>query len=321
MKKLAIFLTVTALLFTSFYYAIANGYEWNDKDNECAYYSGTDLESVQILLEIYADTIAHIASDPPQIARNLAIISYDISYFNNIELYIVVACISDAMKGNDKYLVKIIPDYDTRFKRISKELYPRANPQKLSADEKAAVVYNVLLDIDNEMANIPSSISLSSRKIGGTNRTIRKTPLPMPLVTPTPQASIVPEGSPAKPTATPKPTPKPTATPDPYKEYKKYDYKELLRYSENYEGVKIKLSGKVIQVIGNKNEGYELRIATKSGYDNVVYAYIDFKLSFGILDGDKIDIWGIVREPITYQSIGGTEITIPAIDVRRVEVE
>lgn len=57
-----------------------------------------------------------------------------------------------------------------------------------------------------------------------------------------------------KPTPTPKPTKRPTPKPsaDPRKEYKKFDFESVARYPDEYKGQKVKITGSVVQVLGDK---------------------------------------------------------------------
>jgi peptidoglycan hydrolase-like protein with peptidoglycan-binding domain len=119
----------------------------------------------------------------------------------------------------------------------------------------------------------------------------------------------------AKPTATPKPTrtPKPTATPNPYAKFKTIDYEEISRYPERHEGDPIKFDGKVVQVLGDRASGYELRVATKGSHSDVVYLFVSSDPGFGILEDDKIRVYGYVDEPVTYTTVLGASVTIPGI--------
>lgn len=113
--------------------------------------------------------------------------------------------------------------------------------------------------------------------------------------------------------ALPKPTPEPTATPDPKKQYAKFDYKSVSRNPENYEGEKVKISGRILQVLGSRTEGYDLRLATKGHYDNVVYVYIseDATPDYNLLEDDDIVVYAELEGDYTYTSTMGQEITLP----------
>ena len=98
---------------------------------------------------------------------------------------------------------------------------------------------------------------------------------------------------------TPKPTPKPTATPKPYADYQKFDYKTYSRSPENYMFQKFKLTGEIVQVLGSRSEGYEIRLATKNGYDDVVYVFITKDPGYALLEDDKVTIYAIAYDTVT----------------------
>lgn len=122
----------------------------------------------------------------------------------------------------------------------------------------------------------------------------------------------------AKPTPTPKPTPKPTATPkptktpDPRKAYGTFKFQDASRYPEDHKGTLVKITGTVVQVLGSRQEGFELRVATKGRYDNVVYIVVD-NATENILDNDKINFYCVLDGTLTYKTVMGAEMTIPLL--------
>ena len=135
------------------------------------------------------------------------------------------------------------------------------------------------------------------------------------LASVTDQEAVFSDSAAVKPTPTPKPTPKPTPTPDPLDAYGKYDYKAVFRNPEQYLLSKVKVTGKVIQVLGSRSEGFTLRVATRGSWDNVIMVYIDSENapSANILEDDKINIYGWVGDNYTYTSTMGGEITVPLV--------
>lgn len=93
--------------------------------------------------------------------------------------------------------------------------------------------------------------------------------------------------------------------------YQTLNYQTYARNPEVYKGQKFKITGKVVQVLGSRSDGYELRVATKNGYDDVCYIYIPFDPGYALLDDDKVTIRAVSYETVTYTSIWGQEITIP----------
>ena len=96
-------------------------------------------------------------------------------------------------------------------------------------------------------------------------------------------------------------------------------YNQLARTPDDYEGQKVKFKGKVLQVIEGDDE-IQIRLATKDGYDNVLYcAYDPSIVSSRVLEDDKITIYGVSLGLISYQSTMGGQITIPAVWVDKID--
>ncbi|SFG56050.1 hypothetical protein SAMN05216353_1565 [Halobacillus alkaliphilus] len=97
-------------------------------------------------------------------------------------------------------------------------------------------------------------------------------------------------------------------------------FEQLARTPDDYEGEKVKLSGKVIQVIEAEGEETQLRIAVDDDYDQVIFVSYDSGIiNSRILEDDKITIMGISLGLLTYESTMGGEITVPAIAVDQIE--
>jgi peptidoglycan hydrolase-like protein with peptidoglycan-binding domain len=115
----------------------------------------------------------------------------------------------------------------------------------------------------------------------------------------------------SKPTPTPKPTKKPTPTPDPRKAYGKFNFNTAARTPEEYKGTKVKIVGRVLQVLGDRNSGFEMRVATKGRYDNVIYIATKGGHPENILEGDKLTFYCVMKGDYTYESIMSQSITLP----------
>ncbi len=128
--------------------------------------------------------------------------------------------------------------------------------------------------------------------------------------------------------AQPKPTPEPTATPKPTptankkKGYGTFSYKSVSRNPEEYIGDKVKISGYVLQVMGNRTDGYDIRLATKGRYDNIVYIYIlpENAPDYNILEDDKLILYATLAGDYMYTSTLGAEITLPLASADIVEM-
>lgn len=124
--------------------------------------------------------------------------------------------------------------------------------------------------------------------------------------TPTPKPTKKPTPKPTK-----KPTPKPTKTPDPRRAYGKFDYTSVARYPSEYKGTKVKIVGRVIQVLGDRTSGFDLRVATRGSYGNVVYITTKGGHAANILEKDRITFYCVMQGDYTYRSTMGQSITLP----------
>lgn len=100
----------------------------------------------------------------------------------------------------------------------------------------------------------------------------------------------------------------PEVNPD---EYGVFDYEDTMRFPENHRGEKVKLSGKVIQVLGSKTMGFQVRFSIGGGSD-VVYVYIN-DMEYNILENDRLTIYAEITGIKTYTSIFNQAITIPSL--------
>ena len=98
-------------------------------------------------------------------------------------------------------------------------------------------------------------------------------------------------------------------------------YKQLARTPDEYEGEKVKCTGKVAQVIDG-DKLVSVRLAVKGSYDSVVYCVYDPKiLDFRILEDDQITIYGVSEGLYSYKSTGAGVITIPCVSVDKIELK
>src|SRR5699024_7843410 len=82
------------------------------------------------------------------------------------------------------------------------------------------------------------------------------------------------------------------------KEKKGYDtgitYDQLARTPDDYEGEKVKFSGKVLQVMEGNGSTVQLRMAINDDYDKVIYVEYDSNIvDSRILEDDQITIMGL----------------------------
>ena len=102
------------------------------------------------------------------------------------------------------------------------------------------------------------------------------------------------------------------------------DYETLARNPEQMKGQRVKLSGKVFQVFesGRSTQIHLHMNRAEFGWRDSVYVFYDRpKGADRILEDDMITIWGDVKGLQTLQTILGSEITVPSVTARYVEIE
>ncbi|WP_298579368.1 hypothetical protein [uncultured Olegusella sp.] len=105
-------------------------------------------------------------------------------------------------------------------------------------------------------------------------------------------------------------------------DYESVPYKSIARTPDKYIGKKVKFSGEVLQVIEGDDESVTLRVATSGSYDDVVL--VVYKQSImgntHILEDDQVTFYGNCLGTYTYKSTMGGNITIPAVDAERIDI-
>ncbi|MDI6497924.1 hypothetical protein QMA60_06225 [Leuconostoc suionicum] len=94
-------------------------------------------------------------------------------------------------------------------------------------------------------------------------------------------------------------------------------FDQIARTPDDYEGKKIELTGKVLQVM--EDDDYtEIRLAVDGDYDNVILVDIDSDIMNGsrILEDDLVTVSGVSDGTTTYESTSGAKITIPAMTAK-----
>ena len=107
--------------------------------------------------------------------------------------------------------------------------------------------------------------------------------------------------------------------PEGYLPFSDFDYTEFFRYPEKHFGTKIVLKGKVVQVLGSRYGGYQIRLAT-TGSSDIVYVRIKFDPGFNILEGDKLTIYAEMKDTYTYTSTFHSSVTIPSADADSIKL-
>lgn len=96
-------------------------------------------------------------------------------------------------------------------------------------------------------------------------------------------------------------------------------YENLARTPDDYEGEKVKFTGKVVQVIEG-TDTVQIRFAANSDYDNMIFCeYYKNIVDSRILEGDIITIYGISCGLLSYESTMGGMITIPSVAIDKID--
>ena len=105
------------------------------------------------------------------------------------------------------------------------------------------------------------------------------------------------------------------------KVYTTLDYKAVARDPNAYTGNLITFKGKIVQVMESGNV-VAFRIATRRGYDDVVYCmYIAPDNYSRFLEDDRVIVYGVCTGVYTYETVLGSSITIPSCDIDRIELQ
>jgi len=110
------------------------------------------------------------------------------------------------------------------------------------------------------------------------------------------------------------------------KVYQKLNYKAISRSPDEYEGEYYTFSGTVLQVLEEEQADgttlVEFRVATKDGYDDVVYVgYYRDSSEARILEDDKVTIYGQSLGLTPYETVMGDTVTIPLFLAESVSIK
>lgn len=98
-------------------------------------------------------------------------------------------------------------------------------------------------------------------------------------------------------------------------------YSQLARTPDDYEGDKVMFKGTVLQIIEDSEHDYiHMRLAVGGDYDQILYCeYKKDIVPERILEDDVVTIYGISYGLHTYQSTIGSQITIPAVVIDKID--
>ncbi len=95
-------------------------------------------------------------------------------------------------------------------------------------------------------------------------------------------------------------------------------YNDVERNPDDYDGMQIKVSGKVIQVSEGFFNTVTLRVQQSDG--NIWYVtYARNEGESRILEGDSITIYGICKGVTSYTNVAGSRITIPSVNAEYID--
>lgn len=104
-----------------------------------------------------------------------------------------------------------------------------------------------------------------------------------------------------------------------------YDYKDIMRDADSYVGKKIKVTGRVNQVVTESDDGSgesRYKVATgEDGYDDDILLYFKRGDTPKLLEDDIVTIYGEVSGTESYTSIFGESITVPVITGAYVDID
>lgn len=111
------------------------------------------------------------------------------------------------------------------------------------------------------------------------------------------------------------PTPKPTSAPKSSdnvpnaEDYGTLDYTDSMRYPGNWQGKKVRVYGRVLQVVsGSRYSGFKLLVYVG---DDLIYVSVPDDPGYNILEDDKLYIYATVYGTYTYTTIQDVSKTVP----------
>ena len=127
------------------------------------------------------------------------------------------------------------------------------------------------------------------------------------------QIALFSENALAKSTPVPSAAPESAiaATPRPQHDVS-FDYEQCLRFPDEAWGSAFQLKGRVEQVLGSREEGFQIRFAVLGSTDEIIYVFLPNDPGYNILEDDWLVLQLTMTGTVTYESIWGQEITIPS---------
>lgn len=97
------------------------------------------------------------------------------------------------------------------------------------------------------------------------------------------------------------------------------EFEEIARDSEALVGQRVTFTGEIIQVLDGE---YRMNVTQNDYgfYEDTIYFIYDIGDGDRLLEGDIVTIWGNSLGFVSYTALLGQEVTLPAIEARRVEL-
>lgn len=96
-------------------------------------------------------------------------------------------------------------------------------------------------------------------------------------------------------------------------------YDQLARTPDQFKGEKVKLKGKVVQVMEGTGKT-QIRLAVGSNYDTILFGEFDTSIvTSRVLENDVVTVMGTSTGILTYKSTMGGNISIPGVSIEKIE--
>ena len=97
-------------------------------------------------------------------------------------------------------------------------------------------------------------------------------------------------------------------------------FDDLARNTEDHEGKLLSLSGTVVQVIED-GDAADLRVNVDKNYEQTVYVRYPNYGKQRVLDNDAVKMVAQVDGRVTYETVMGNKVTIPALTALWLEMQ
>lgn len=96
-------------------------------------------------------------------------------------------------------------------------------------------------------------------------------------------------------------------------------YDQLARTPDDFEGKKVKFSGRVIQVVEGAAT-VRIRLAVNDDYGTILYGtYVSSIVPSRVLEDDYITVYGTSKGIYTYESTMGNSVSIPQVSIDKID--